>query len=151
MSGWPWSSPIVQQDDTPLVVSERTVRAAVESALMSYTKEELRIVLTDELRLIARDELPSWDCYKRDHIRLATADWSLAQLIDLGQRVVDRRDVQVQVGQLPDLIAAYRRSSGGVTGGVKNLIFAANGPKPELVLCDAVSNDWRSPAMPSTA
>lgn len=30
---------------------------------------------------------------------------------------------------------------GGVAGLVKNLIFAANGPKPELVLRDAVSND----------
>lgn len=30
---------------------------------------------------------------------------------------------------------------GGVQGSVKNLIFAANGPKPELVLIDSVSND----------
>jgi hypothetical protein len=140
VSGWPWASSVVQQDDTPLVVSERTVRAAIESALMSYTKDSLRIVLTDELRLVARDELPkSGDYYKRDLIRFATKDWSLAQLIDLAQRVVDRRDVEV--GQLPDLISEYRRSSGGVQGGVKNLIFAANGPKPELVLRDAVSND----------
>jgi very-short-patch-repair endonuclease len=29
----------------------------------------------------------------------------------------------------------------GVAGGVKNLIFAAEGPKPDLVLTDAVSND----------
>lgn len=139
MSGWPWSINIVQQDDTPLVVSERTVRAAMEGALMIYTKDDLRIVLSEELRLVSRDELPPEDWSKREHIRSVTQDWSLAQLVDLSQRVVDRRDVQV--GQLPDLIAAYRRSSGGVQGGVKNLIFAANGPKPELVLRDAVSND----------
>jgi very-short-patch-repair endonuclease len=29
----------------------------------------------------------------------------------------------------------------GVSGNVKNLIFAANGPKPEIVLSDAVNND----------
>ena len=29
----------------------------------------------------------------------------------------------------------------GVPGSVKNLIFAANGPKPEIILADAVSND----------
>ena len=29
----------------------------------------------------------------------------------------------------------------GVKGNVKNLIFAANGPKPELILSDAVNND----------
>ena len=32
------------------------------------------------------------------------------------------------------------RLKGGVPGSVKNLIFAANGPKPEIVLADAVSN-----------
>jgi very-short-patch-repair endonuclease len=139
MSGWPWSINVVQEDNKPLVVSERTVRAALEDALMTYTKADLRIVLSEELRLVPRDELPPEDWSKREHIRSVTQDWSLAQLVNLSQRVVDRPDVQV--GQLPDLIAAYRRSSGGVRGGVKNLIFAANGPKPELVLRDAVSND----------
>ncbi|MEO1376135.1 MAG: hypothetical protein AAFW70_17850 [Cyanobacteria bacterium J06635_10] len=32
-------------------------------------------------------------------------------------------------------------TQGGVTCSVKNLIFAANGPKPEIVLSDSVSND----------
>jgi very-short-patch-repair endonuclease len=33
------------------------------------------------------------------------------------------------------------RLKGGVQGSVKNLIFAANGPKPEIVLIDSVNND----------
>ncbi len=33
------------------------------------------------------------------------------------------------------------RLKGGVHGNVKNLIFAANGFKPEIVLIDSVSND----------
>lgn len=33
------------------------------------------------------------------------------------------------------------RLKGGVSGSVKNLVFAANGPKPEIILADAVSND----------
>ena len=33
------------------------------------------------------------------------------------------------------------RLNSGVHGNVKNLIFAANGPKPEIVLIDAVTND----------
>jgi very-short-patch-repair endonuclease len=33
------------------------------------------------------------------------------------------------------------RLKSGVPGSVKNLVFAANGPKPEIVLVDAVSND----------
>ncbi|MGY1885154.1 hypothetical protein ACI799_07625 [Blastococcus sp. SYSU DS0753] len=143
MSGWPWSIDIVPQDDVPLVVSERTVRAAVEAALMyTYTKADLRIVLTEELRLVLRDELPPEEWSKREHIRHVTQDWSLAQLVDLGQRVVERPDVlRTLADDLSALVAAYRRSSGGVSGAVKNLIFAANGPKPELVLRDAVSND----------
>lgn len=32
---------------------------------------------------------------------------------------------------------------GGVAGLGKNLIFAANGPKPKLVLADAVNDDIR--------
>lgn len=36
---------------------------------------------------------------------------------------------------------AIRQNKNGVDGTVKNLIFAANGPKPEIVLRDAVNND----------
>lgn len=36
-----------------------------------------------------------------------------------------------------------RDRSGGVAHAVKNLIFAADGPKPDLVLADAVSNEIR--------
>jgi hypothetical protein len=32
---------------------------------------------------------------------------------------------------------------GGISGRCKNLIFAANGPKPQLVLADALNNDIR--------
>ena len=52
---------------------------------------------------------------------------------------------------MPGLIAEYDRSASGVSGGVKNLIFAANGPKPELVLRDAVNNDVEIIATPSSA
>jgi hypothetical protein len=62
------------------------------------------------------------------------------QLVGLARRLVDRGDVIVG-GTMPGLIAEYDRAAGGVSGGVKNLIFAANGPKPELVLRDAVNND----------
>jgi hypothetical protein len=39
----------------------------------------------------------------------------------------------------PETASATASKTG--PGGVKNLIFAANGPKPELVLRDAVNND----------
>ncbi|WP_371786932.1 hypothetical protein [Streptosporangium subroseum] len=40
-------------------------------------------------------------------------------------------------------IFAPRRIGSGVRGAMKNLIFAAIGPKPEIVLGDAVNNDLR--------
>jgi len=40
-------------------------------------------------------------------------------------------------------IFAPRRIGSGVRGAMKNLIFAAIGPKPEIVLDDAVNNDLR--------
>jgi hypothetical protein len=40
-------------------------------------------------------------------------------------------------------IFATRRIGVGVRGAMKNLIFAAIGPKPEIVLVDAVNNDLR--------
>src|SRR6266487_602539 len=40
-------------------------------------------------------------------------------------------------------VFAGRRIGSGVRGSMKNLIFAAIGPKPEIVLDDAVNNDLR--------
>lgn len=42
--------------------------------------------------------------------------------------------------ELERYIDAYERG-GGVAGSTKNLIFAANGPKPDLVLSDALNNE----------
>lgn len=50
----------------------------------------------------------------------------------------------VQVGDISGApIFAPRRIGVGVRGSMKNLIFAAIGPKPEIVLVDAVNNDLR--------
>ena len=38
---------------------------------------------------------------------------------------------------------AVNRISGGVSGALKNLIFASTGPKPEIVIQDAINNDIR--------
>jgi hypothetical protein len=57
-----------------------------------------------------------------------------SSLIDLARRVQKR----YQSDRLQAILSQY---TGGVSGTVKNLIFAANGDKPELVLIDAVNND----------
>jgi very-short-patch-repair endonuclease len=54
-------------------------------------------------------------------------------LIELAERVIERYDSN-------ELRIVLSRFTGGVSGEIKNIIFAANGPKPELVLADAVHN-----------
>ncbi len=50
----------------------------------------------------------------------------------------------VQTGAISGApVFAGRRIGSGVRGSMKNLIFAAIGPKPEIVLDDAVNNDLR--------
>jgi hypothetical protein len=38
-------------------------------------------------------------------------------------------------------VFAGRRVGAGVPGSIKNLFFAADGPKPEIVFSDALNND----------
>lgn len=122
-----------------VTVSVRTVRKAIESELMGHTRVELEVVLADELKLPWTQEGSPADCYtKRDLIQSYTDGWSLPQLIGLARRIVAEYDAHT--ADLPELLAEYDKG-GGVGAPVKNLIFAANGPKPELVLRDAVSND----------
>lgn len=49
----------------------------------------------------------------------------------------------VQINDISGAPPAPRRIGSGVRGTMKNLIFAAVGPKPEIVLDDAVNNDLR--------
>ncbi|SCF22583.1 hypothetical protein GA0070558_16021 [Micromonospora haikouensis] len=73
---------------------------------------------------------------KRAYVRSRTSDYTLDQLCQLGSRVVEQHYRPRLWGLLQ--VHAGRRT--GVDSPFKNLIFAADGPKPELVLTDAVSN-----------
>jgi hypothetical protein len=123
-----------------VVVSARTLRAAIERELMLHTRADLEIVLADELKLPwTQTNLPADEHTKRDLIWAYTPDWTVAQLAGLARRILAEGDVS-PTSELPQLIDEYDKR-GGVTSRPKNLIFAANGPKPELVLRDAVNND----------
>ena len=65
--------------------------------------------------------------------------------IDEQQRRDQQRilDVCVKDGFRVDGNTVSLPVQGGVQGSIKNLIFAANGPKPEIVLADAINNDIR--------
>ncbi|QHG85226.1 hypothetical protein D1O33_24390 (plasmid) [Rhodococcus rhodochrous] len=98
------------------------------------------MVLGDELKLNwLQPDSPKDSSYsKRELIRAYTPDWTVPQLVGLARRIVDEHTVYTT--ELQDLLDEYDRH-GGVGSPAKNLIFAANGPKPELVLRDAVNND----------
>ena len=53
----------------------------------------------------------------------------------------ERETKQLIYDEYQEIIARLEFSVQGVSSEVKNLIFAANGPKPEIVLTDAISNE----------
>lgn len=129
------------QPTTPrkVIVSARTLRTAIENALMSYTRPELEVVLADELKLPwTHSESPEDQSTKRSLIEAYMPEWTVPQLVGLARRILSEHNVYTT--EIQDLLAEYDRG-GGVGSPAKNLIFAANGPKPELVLRDAVNND----------
>lgn len=130
------------QPSTPrrMIVSARTLRSAIENALMLYTRVDLEVVLADELKLPwHQTDSPDDPSYtKRELIAAYTPEWTVPQFVGLARRIVTEH--AVHTSELADLLTEYDRS-GGVGSPAKNLIFASNGPKPELVLRDAISND----------
>jgi hypothetical protein len=116
------------------------MREALEDALMTYTRAQLEEILPDDLGL-ERDEaerdVPLHEYgSKRVLIGVFIAGHSLPWLVELARRVVDEL---VPDDRLKTLLDSYQ-DRGGVADDVKNLIFAANGPKPQLVLRDAIHN-----------
>ena len=64
------------------------------------------------------------------------------ELVQLALQVLDECDGGEAAIKLADLLA--RGSGTGVAGEMKNLIFAADGPKPEFVFSDALNNDLKA-------
>lgn len=129
----------------PVKVSSRSFRSAIEEAFIhTYTRQDLQIVLAEELKLSwpKTDHQPTDNEYtKRDVIKGYTEGWDLPRLVALARRMVTELEVtDMLLADLTALLAEYDRG-GGVGTPAKNLIFAANGPKPELVLRDALNND----------
>ena len=71
---------------------------------------------------------------KRAYVRKRIVDWKLPALADLARQVAD----DFGSDELETLIAGL--GARGVDGALKNLIFAADGPKPRIVLTDALNN-----------
>ena len=82
--------------------------------------------------LPVKDDDNPWGS-KRIYVLSLLKTQTESQLIDFATKVSEHY-------QSDYLKAVLSRFIGGVSGEVKNLIFAANGPKPDLVLADVVHN-----------
>lgn len=72
---------------------------------------------------------------KATFVWLILQNHTLMELADVARRVADEIDA-------PELLALVDRlGPTGVAGDLKNLIFAADGPKPKIVFRDAINND----------
>ncbi|MDR6636969.1 hypothetical protein [Paenarthrobacter nitroguajacolicus] len=146
MSGFDFfTRTVTDAPKAPVRVSSRLFRNAIEEAFIyTYTRQDLEIVLAEELKLSwpNTDHQPSDNEYtKRDVIKGYTEGWDLPRLVALARRMVSDLEVtELRLAALTALLAEHDRG-GGVGTPAKNLIFAANGPKPELVLRDALNND----------
>lgn len=128
----------------PPVASKRTFTKAICSALTDrYSRIELESVLPEELRLewSRTGADPGQADTKADLVKGYVEDWSIAGLASLARQLSTYADIyEVNQEQLASLVKVYEQGE-GVQGKTKNLIFASTGPKPDLVLRDAVSND----------
>lgn len=116
-------------------VTVKTVRAAVADALAGakaydVADECVRFGMTP---LGEGDEDPGSG--KSRYVVKKLRDYSLDQLVALGHRVNE----EYPTDALEHLLSLA--GAGGVAGDLKNLIFAAQGPKPKIVLEDAINND----------
>jgi hypothetical protein len=83
---------------------------------------------------IPQHENPWTHISKRVYVRNRLTGVQLPQMLDIARRIMDEH--------VDDELASLIQGGGlrGVDGEMKNLIFAADGPKPRIVLADAVSN-----------
>lgn len=132
-------SAALQASYTPLLpdrVTVKTVRAAVAEALAGAKAYDV----ADEcvrfgMAPLEEGEDP-WNSKSR-YVEQKLRGYSLDQLIALGHRVNE----EYPTATLEHLLSLA--GAGGVSGDLKNLIFAAQGPKPKIVLVDAINNDIR--------
>ncbi len=112
-----------------------TLRAAIADALHGAVKAyELADACVDlGLDPQADGENPAWS--KRMYVQARISGKTMDELVTLARRIADD---YADTG-LEKLLTAL--SEGGVDGELKNLIFAADGPKPRIVLRDALNND----------
>ena len=116
------------------VVTPLVLRDAIAEALWAHVRAQDLAEVCVYLGLEPQGEYENPFDSKRGYVRGRLLTKSLDELTELARKVV------AQFGD-DDLAKVLERLGVyGVAGDLKNLIFAANGPKPRIVLRDAINN-----------
>lgn len=123
----------------PASISPRQLRDAIAEAVWrhfkSYEVEELCVGLGLD------QSTGEWDDphkSKRTYVLRRIARKNTGELLALARKIL----AKTGDSELCRVIAVFDAAGdAGVAGPVKNIIFAADGPKPEIVLRDAINND----------
>ena len=110
----------------------KDLQAAIAETIASEEPAYDIVGMCKYFGLPAKDDDNPWSS-KRIYVLSLIKKESESSLIELATRVYERY-------QSDRLKTVLNQFIGGVSGEVKNIIFAANGPKPDLVLSDAVHN-----------
>lgn len=111
------------------------LRSAIAEALWECVKAHHLEAACDALGMApAREGSAEPFASKRTYVEGRLQGMSLTDLTNLAHRVAAEYDAE-HLQSVLDALGAH-----GVAGELKNLIFAADGPKPRIVLRDAVNN-----------
>ena len=116
------------------VVTPLVLRDAICEALWQYVRAQDLAEVCVYLGLAPQRDDENPFNSKRSYVRQRVLTKSMDELADLARKIV----AQFDPPELANVVA--RLGAHGVAGDLKNLIFAADGPKPRIVLRDAISN-----------
>lgn len=116
------------------VVTPLVLRDAIAEALWAHVRAQDLAEMCVYLGLEPQGEYENPFNSKRGYVRGRLLTRSMDELAELARKVV------AQFGDEDLAKVLERLGAHGVAGDLKNLIFAADGPKPGIVLRDAVSN-----------
>lgn len=123
-----------QAHELPKQATPKTLRSAIADAISDAKAYEVAAECVRFGLEPAEEREDPW-AGKYRYVEAKLKGLTLEELTVLGHKVI----VDYPSDELEHLLALA--GAGGVAGELKNLIFAADGPKPRIVLRDAVNND----------
>ena len=117
------------------VVTPLVLRDAIAEALWAHVRVQDLAEVCVCLGLEPQGEYENPFDSKRGYVRGRLLTKSLDEFTELARKVVAQFGDEDLAAKVLERLGAH-----GVAGDLKNLIFAANGPKPRIVLRDAINN-----------